>query len=142
MPWTGGHTLCHTLLHKSLSDQDVSEWSHRLGCLNKEATIHTLQATTKIVKNVDAENRLTPRMHFKCHLPVLRPKHLKEGFSIDTFPSSTRSVRGFTCAQVFLRIESGHTVLIPLKSKANAFTAFIPPELHFSSCLMLQRKRI
>jgi hypothetical protein len=34
-----------------------------------------------------------------------------------------KSVRGLNCAQVFLGIESGYTVLIPIKSKGYAYTA-------------------
>jgi hypothetical protein len=62
-------------------------------------------------------------MHFKCRLPSLHPRRLKEGFITDTFNANVKSVRGFNCAQVFLGIESGYTVLIPLKSKGYAYTA-------------------
>lgn len=59
-------------------------------------------------------------------MPVARPKRLKEGFSTDTLYSSTRSARGFICAQVFLGIESGYTIIIPLKSKAYYITRLHP----------------
>jgi hypothetical protein len=70
MSWTAGHTLHRNSIYKSISEQDISEWSHRLGRLNKEATLHTLQSTTQLVRNADAENRITPRVHFKCRLLV------------------------------------------------------------------------
>jgi len=66
---------------------------------------------------------MTPRRHFKCRLPSLRSRRLTEGFSTDTFFASTRSARGNTCMQVFLGIQSGYTLAIPLKSKAYAYTA-------------------
>jgi len=66
---------------------------------------------------------MTPRRHFKCRLPSLRPRRLTEGFSTDTFFASTRSARGNTCMQVFLGVRSGYTLAIPLKSKAYAYTA-------------------
>jgi hypothetical protein len=28
----------------------------------------------QFIMNIDAETRLTPRMHFKCSLPALHPK--------------------------------------------------------------------
>jgi hypothetical protein len=39
MPWTMVHSLCGTPIHKSISDQDVSEWSHHLGNLNKDSML-------------------------------------------------------------------------------------------------------
>jgi len=123
LPWSIARSIHHASFHYNISDQDILEWSHRLGHLSKETTLYTLQATTQLVKSIDAESRITPRTHFKCRLPCLHPKRLKEGFSTDTFNSNVKSIRGFTCAQAFLGLESGYTVLIPLKSKAYAYTA-------------------
>jgi len=95
----------------------IRDFSSRVGNLNLETTKHTLASS------VEAETRMTPRRHFKCRLPSLRPRCLTEGFSTDTFFVSTRSARGNTCMQVFLGIRSVYTLATPLKSKAYAHTA-------------------
>jgi hypothetical protein len=65
----------------------------------------------------------TPRMHFKCRLPSLRPRRLQEDYSTDTFNANVKSIRGFTCAQVFLGIDNGYNIIIPMKSKDYAYIA-------------------
>jgi hypothetical protein len=122
-PWQTLGIIRRTKLAKQISDSEVRVWSYRLGRLNMETTRRTLQATTQLVKSVEAENRVMPRRHVKCRLPCLRPKRLCEGFSSDTIFPETKSARGFTCAQVFLGEKSGYTYVVPLKNKAYAYTA-------------------
>jgi hypothetical protein len=105
LPWSIARSTRRTSFHHNISDQDILEWSNRLGHLSRETTLYTLQATTQLVKSIDAESRTTPHTHFKCRLPCLRPKRLKEGFSTDTFNSNVKSIRGFTCAQAILGLE-------------------------------------
>jgi hypothetical protein len=95
----------------NLTEDEVKEWSYRLGRLNLETTKYTLAATTQLVQSVEAESR------------VIQPKRLTEGFSSDTFFPNERSSRGYTCAQVFVGVRSGYTYVIPLKNKVYAYTA-------------------
>jgi len=53
------------------NDNTIKEWSKHLGNLNHEATKYTLKATTQFIPFIEAETRLTPRMHLKCRLPSL-----------------------------------------------------------------------
>ncbi len=121
--WTITRSIHRTSILHDISQDDITQWSYRLGHLNREATLHTLQATTQLVKSIDAESRTTPMMHFKCCIPASQPRRLREGFSADTFNANVKSIHSFTCAQVFLGIDSGYTILIPLKSKGCAYTA-------------------
>jgi hypothetical protein len=105
------------------TDDEIKQWSHRLGRLNLEATKYTLAATTQLIKNVEAESRTFPRKHLKCRLPCLRSRRLTEGFSSDTFFPNVRTSRGYTCVQVFVGTKSGYTYVVPLKTKAYAYTA-------------------
>ncbi len=122
-PWQCIGTARRARQSKEPTEDEVNEWSFRLGRLNHEATRHTLAATTQLVKSVEAENRLVPRRHLKCRLPFLRPRRLTEGFSSDTIFPETKSVRGLMCAQIFLGVRSGYTYIVPLKNKAYAHTA-------------------
>jgi hypothetical protein len=105
------------------TDEEIKQWSHRLGRLNLEATKYTLAGTMQLIKNVEAESRTFPRKHLKCRLPCLRPRRLTEGFSSDTFFPNVRTSRGYTCVQVFVGTKSGYTYIVPLKTKAYAYTA-------------------
>jgi hypothetical protein len=74
------------------------------------------------------------------------PQGGKEGFSTDTFNSPVKSIRGFTCAQVFLGLDSSYTIIIPLKSKAYAYKA-LQDYIHSTGAPLflmaeLQRKKI
>jgi hypothetical protein len=109
--------------NKKYSKKEIEDWGERLGKLNAETVRHTLDATTQLISSVEAENRIVLRRHLKCNLPSLRPKRINEGFSSNTFFSDVKSSRGFTCAQVLVGIESGYTVVYPLKNKAYAYTA-------------------
>jgi hypothetical protein len=88
--WSKHNRIRRTKNIIEYKDDVIKEWSKRLGHLNYEATKYTLKATTQLISSVEAETRLTPRMHLKCRLPSLRPKCLNEGFSTDTFFSEIR----------------------------------------------------
>ncbi len=140
-PWQTLGVIQRTRREKITMEDELKQWSPRLGGLNIEMTRHTLLATTQLVKSVEAENRTMPRRHIKCRLPCLRPKRQSEGFSSDTIFPEMRLSRGFTCSQVFLGERSGYTYVVPLKNKAYAHTAlqdFIrhigPPHVHSSRC--------
>jgi hypothetical protein len=121
--WSAQAMMRRVKKNKMYSDKEIEDWSERLGRLNKETVKHTLAATTQLINSVEAENRIVPRRHLKCRLPSLRPRRINEGFSLDTFFSDAKSSRGFTCAQIFVGVESGYTVIYPLKNKVYAYTA-------------------
>jgi hypothetical protein len=108
---------------KDYTENEIKEWSFRMGRLNMETTKYTLEAMMQIVNSVEAESRVMPRRHLKCRLPCLQPKRLSEGFSSDMFFPNERSSRGYTCAQVFVGVRSGYAYIVPLKNKAYSYTA-------------------
>jgi hypothetical protein len=46
------------------------------------------------------------RRHLKCRFQMLRHKRLNEVIATDTYFSSTKSIEGFYCAQVFFGMTS------------------------------------
>ncbi len=124
IPWEyQERQIRRTRKNREIPLQEIQEWSERLGHLNTNATKRTLDATTQMIGDVEAESRITPRKHLKTRLPGLRPRRLSEGFHSDTFFAVERSARGNTCAQVFVGERSGYTVVIPLKTKGQAYIA-------------------
>lgn len=123
IPWQEHNAQVQRMREKPISPLILQEWSERLGHLNLKATENTLKATTQLISSVEAETRATPRRHMKSRLPALRPKRLAEGFQSDTFFASERSMRGNTCAQIFVGESSGYTVILPLKHKGQAHLA-------------------
>ncbi len=93
--WQHELTVRRSKKTREFSDDEIKNWSIRLGRLNLGNTKHTLAATTQLVESVEAETRVVPHRHIKCRLPCLRPKRLNEGFSSDTFFPNVRSTRGY-----------------------------------------------
>ncbi len=129
-PWQTLGTVRRTRKEKQISEDEIQQWSQRLGRLNLETTRHTLLATTQLVKNVEAETRVMPRRHIKCRLPCLRPKRLSEGFSSDTIFPEVRSSRGFTCAQVFLGERSGKWLYVHRTLEKQSLRVHCTPRLY------------
>ena len=64
----------------TFSNEKIKEWKRRLGNAPDAVVFQTLQNSTQLVDSVEAETRSTPRRHFLCRLPMLRPRRLNEGF--------------------------------------------------------------
>ncbi|MGH7955252.1 MAG: hypothetical protein ACREOZ_04755 [Gloeomargaritales cyanobacterium] len=47
------------------------------------------------------------RRHLKTRFPALNTRRLAEPFATDTWFSKTKSIEGYTCAQLFVGMESG-----------------------------------
>ena len=84
---------------------EQAPWDERLGNCPEAVTAKTLLATTQLCSSpVEMENRETPRQHRKSRILPLHPKRITGRTDSDTFFSSVKSVRGFTCVQLFISI--------------------------------------
>jgi len=104
----------------SFSPAKLSEWKRRLGNVPDAIVLHTLQNSTQLVDSVEAETRSTPRRHYICRLPMLRPRRLNEGFFTDPFFPAETSVRGYNVAQMFRGDKSGFLFVEFTKGKGYA----------------------
>jgi hypothetical protein len=102
------------------SENEIKDWGDRLGHISRDLTLRTLANTTQLVANVEAETRLMPQKHIMSRLLSLRPRRTREGFCTDPFFASTKSYRGFTCAQVFVGRESDLVHVDLMKGKGYA----------------------
>ena len=85
-----------------VADVPAAEWEKRLGYCPEKVTVKTLEATTQLCSSpVEMENREAPRQHRKQRLIPLHPKRISGRTDSDTFFASVKSVRGFTCVQLF-----------------------------------------
>ena len=102
---------------------DIKRWKALLGWQPDNIIQNTLSATTQYVSTVEAETRDVPRHHLKVCLPTLQPRHCHEGFYTDTFFADIRSLRGYTCVQLFVGSESLYTFVSLMKTKQHAYMA-------------------
>jgi hypothetical protein len=70
-------------------------------------TKKTLEATTQLCfEPVEMENREAPRQHRKKRLMALHPRRLEGRSDSDTFFATIKSVRNYTCIQLFVHLPS------------------------------------
>ena len=88
-----------------IKEGEFINWNLTLGHCNDEVVRNTLQKTTQyFAKPVESEVRAYPRQHRQRRLHPLHYKRLRGRTSADTFFSSVRSVRGYTCVQLFVAL--------------------------------------
>lgn len=109
-----------TLRDASWTPAKLKEWRRRLGNIPEAVVVKTLENSTQLVESVEAETRSTPRRHFLCRLPQLRPRRLNEGFFTDPFFPDETSVRGYNVAQMFRGDRSGYLFVDFAKGKGYA----------------------
>ena len=80
---------------------DVKEWRKRLGYLTFETTKATIAARSQMVATLQAESRKYLRDYYKTRVWCLRPRRIDDFCYLDTFFSSTTSIRNFSCFQLF-----------------------------------------
>ena len=77
-------------------------WDERLGNSPEMITVKTLAATTQLCDSpVEMDKREAPRQHRKKRVLALHPKRIAGRTDSDTFFSSVKSIRGYTCIQIF-----------------------------------------
>ena len=96
------------------------DWTKRLAFAPEEVITKTLQATTQLVPNIEAETRMIMRDHLKTRLPYLKTKRVNDTLYRDTFFSSITSIRGYTCFNLHCYKESALDVVYLMKRKVTA----------------------
>ena len=91
----------------SVVEEEPTQWNKRLGNSTEFVTMKTLSATTQLCSEpVEMENREAPRQHRKKRLIPLHPNRLEGRTDSDTFFSTIKSIRSFTCVQLFVHLGS------------------------------------
>ena len=96
-------------------------WKHCLGFIPDHVVDKTLQATTQMVPTVEAETREHMRDHILTRLPELKRRRLNVTVCVDTFFSSIKSVRRFTCWTQYSFVESGLDVVFPMRRRSQVY---------------------
>ncbi|KAL7575091.1 hypothetical protein ACA910_000459 [Epithemia clementina (nom. ined.)] len=86
-------------------------WKYRLGFIPDHVVEKTLQATTQMVSTVKAETREHMRDHILTRIPELKQQCINGTACVDTFFSSLKSVRGYTCWTQYSFVKSGLDVV-------------------------------
>ena len=82
-------------------------WKSCLGFPTDKVLANTLEATTQLrAEPVEMENRDFPRQHRKKRLPSLHVRRIPGRVDTDTFYSTVKSKRKYTCVQLFVCVES------------------------------------
>ena len=76
---------------------------------------HTLRQTTQLAKSTV---HYPMRRHLKSRFQMLRHKRLNEVIATDTYFSSTKSIEGFYCAQVFFGMTSKSLFVAGMKTES------------------------
>jgi len=84
----------------------------------------TLGNTTQMVQTLQAETREYLRDHYKTRVWALRPKRINDICYSDTFFSSTVSIRGYKCFQMFAFKHSKFNVIKLMRCEAQAPEAY------------------
>jgi len=87
-------------------------------------TAATLGNTTQMVQTLQAETREYLRDHYKTRVWALRPKRINDICYSDTFFSSTVSIRGYKCFQMFAFKHSKFNVIKLMRREAQAPEAY------------------
>ena len=83
--------------------EETIDWSLTLGYLSDVVAAKTIANTTQFYPNrVESEIREYPRQHRQKRLHALHYRRIPGRTCADTFFSSVKSIRGFTCVQLFV----------------------------------------
>ena len=99
------------------------EWRKRLAYAPEDVVMKTFSSTTQLAMNVEAENRMSGRRHYKPRFAFLREHRLNDVFHSDTFFPTVRSNTGDTCSQIFLGKNTDYMKVYPLRKESNSFQA-------------------
>ena len=103
---------------------DINDWRAKLGFPTFEVTEATLSNTTQMVQTLQAETREYMRDHYKTRVWALRPRRINDTCYSDTFFSSTVSIRGFKCFQMFAFKRSKFDAIKLMRREAQAPEAY------------------
>ena len=104
---------------------EPAPWRERLGFPPENVMAATLTATTQLCANpVEMDNREAPRQHRKSRVLPLHPRRIEGRTDSDTYFSSIKSVRGFTCVQVFVSLLAQHIFVRCLRRESHSHSAY------------------
>lgn len=84
------------------------DWKAALGFPPDNVVQKTLQATTQYVPSIESETREIMRDHFASRFPCFKFRRLNSIICLDTFFSSVKSIRGYTCFNLYSCTKSGY----------------------------------
>jgi hypothetical protein len=93
----------------------------KLGWLPLDTIQLTFEATTQMAKHVPL--RIPLRRHFKSRFPYLNRTRLSEIVATDTFFSHTKAYGGYTCAQLFIGLDSHFVQVYGLQRESQGVQA-------------------
>ena len=99
----------------TMPDTDYTKFQANLGWAPINRVKATFQNTTQMATQ---STRLPMQQHFKSRYPQLNHPRLGEAFSTDTFFSSTKGIRGESCAQLYVRKKSLYTKTYGMSSES------------------------
>ncbi len=109
----------------SIVPESIPHWEERLGNSPEMVTAKTLEATTQLCSEpVEMENRDAPRQHRKQRLLSLHPRRLQGRTDSDTFFASEKSIRNYTCVQLFFHVLSGYLYVRCMRREAHSHGAY------------------
>ena len=119
------YLLSSTRMVKAKQIQTVDNWEERLGNAPEFAVAKTLEATTQYsIGPVEMDTRGEPRQHRKQRLVPLHPTRLNGRTDSDTFYSSIKSIRGYTCIQLFVHLPSQNIYIVPMRRESQSHGAY------------------
>jgi hypothetical protein len=109
----------------NLTPENPINWERKLGHPPEAILAKTIEATTQLcVAPIEMENRVAPRQHRKQRLLPLHPRRLAGRTDSDTFFSSLKSIRGYTCAQLFFHIPTGFLFVRCMRLESHSHGAY------------------
>ena len=99
------------------------EWRKRMAFAPNDILEKTFMATTQLAMNVEAENRLCGRRHYKSRFNFLKEKRINDIFHSDTFFPTVKSNSGDTCSQIFIGKKTDFMKVYPMKKESHSFRA-------------------
>ena len=107
------------------TDIKLVDWKELLGYPSEEVIKMTLENTTQLcVEPVESEQRDISRQHRKKRLLPLHPRRLPGRVDTDTFFSSVKSIRNYTCVQIFVHVLSDFLFLRCMQRESHSHGAY------------------
>ena len=103
----------------------IEEWKELLSFPSDKVVEKTLQSTTQLqVEPVESERREIPKQHREKRLLMLHPRRLQGRTDTDTFFSSIKSIRGYTCVQIFCHVLSDYLLVRCMQRESHSHGAY------------------
>ena len=101
----------------------LQRWKKCLAMAPDDIIRKTFRATTQLQTNVEDDNRMVGRRHFKSRFPALKERRVNDMFYSDTFFPSEKSIDGNNCSQLFIGKNTDFMYVQPMRTESNSFQA-------------------